>query len=91
VLGRVAGGKFQRRSRTKGVAKHIEGLLDSGAHSGIALLEIGLTACRGDGWRDTVANTLMRDFGHVCGGTDGARQGAAIGRIVIYVYQRVRT
>ena len=39
VLGTVAGGKFQRRSRTKGVAKHIEGLLDSGAHSGIALLE----------------------------------------------------
>src|SRR4030095_9032117 len=32
----------------------------------------GLTACRGDGWRDTVEDTLMIDFGHVCGGTDGA-------------------
>src|SRR5262249_52031862 len=34
---------------------------------------VGLTACRGDGWRDTVENILMIDCGHVCGGTDGAR------------------
>ena len=39
VLRSVAGGKFQCRSRAKGVAKHIERPLDSGAHGGIALLE----------------------------------------------------
>src|SRR5262245_4418203 len=40
------------------------------------ITRVGLTACRGDGWRDIVENTLMRDFGNVCGGTDGARHAA---------------
>jgi hypothetical protein len=39
VLRGVTGGKFQGCSRTQGVAKHIEGPLDSGAHGGMALLE----------------------------------------------------
>src|SRR4051812_8199733 len=33
----------------------------------------GLTACRGDGARDTVENTPTIVCGHACGGTDGAR------------------
>src|SRR4029434_9291901 len=34
---------------------------------------VGLTACRGDGARDTVENTPMLVCGHACGGPDGAR------------------
>src|SRR5215470_3490401 len=33
---------------------------------------IGLTACSGDSWRDTVENTPMLVCVHACGGTDGA-------------------
>src|SRR5919197_724565 len=33
---------------------------------------IGLTACSGDSWRDTVENTPMIVCVHACGGTDGA-------------------
>ena len=40
------------------------------------IVAVGLTACRGDGWRDTVENTPMFVCGHACGGTDGARDPA---------------
>src|SRR5262245_61539561 len=33
---------------------------------------LGLTACRGDSWRDTVEKTPTIVCGHACGGTDGA-------------------
>src|SRR5712691_3976254 len=33
---------------------------------------VGLTACSGDSWRDTVENTPMIVCVHACGGTDGA-------------------
>jgi hypothetical protein len=39
MLGMVADGEFQRRSRTQRIAKYIEGARDSGAHGGMALLE----------------------------------------------------
>src|SRR6266852_1161861 len=39
----------------------------------VAIAPVGLTACRGDGARDTVENTPMIVCVHACGGTDGAR------------------
>src|SRR5262245_41934760 len=37
---------------------------------------VGLTACRGDGARDTVDINPMIVCDHACGGTDGARHAA---------------
>src|SRR5262245_45456381 len=34
---------------------------------------VGLTACSGDSWRDTVENHPLIVCGHACGGPDGAR------------------
>src|SRR5262249_51898938 len=36
----------------------------------------GLTACRGDSWRDTVQTLPMIFLYHTCGGTNGARHAA---------------
>src|SRR5215470_857869 len=39
----------------------------------VDIAPVGLTACRGDSWRDTVENTPTIVCGHACGGLDGAR------------------
>src|SRR5215831_14567527 len=41
-------------------------------HAQLGMTAIGLTACSGDSWRDTVENTPMLVCVHACGGTDGA-------------------
>ena len=42
-------------------------------HAQHDMMPVGLTACRGDGARDTVENTSMIVCVHACGGTDGTR------------------
>src|SRR6478672_5058526 len=37
---------------------------------------VGLTACRGDGWRDSVKTNLTMVLYHTCGGLDGPRDPA---------------
>src|SRR5262245_5685150 len=42
----------------------------------VPISPVGLTACSGDNWRDTVQNLPMMLLCHTCGGTDGARHAA---------------
>src|SRR5437764_13928353 len=39
----------------------------------VQITGVGLTACRGDSWRDTVQNIPMILLCQTCGGTDAAR------------------
>src|SRR4029453_2976310 len=62
----------------EGVAKgrtfaiEVNGPDGEGSRQGIQpVSSLGLTACSGDSWRDTVANHPTIVCGHACGGPDG--------------------
>src|SRR5262249_47974199 len=83
---------YARREALASVSKVVTSIPTSSAtcwgcrrsifHAQLGMTAIGLTACSGDSWRDTVENTPMLVCVHACGGTDGACQGAALGRTV---------
>jgi hypothetical protein len=57
----------------RSIASSLWGFLPNPPHATHGRRGDGLTACSGDGARDTVENTPMIVCGHACGGTDGAR------------------
>ena len=51
MLRRIACGELQRHSRPQGIAQYLEGALDSGAHSGMALQGGLRAASKTQRWR----------------------------------------